>query len=864
MKMTKAQIKGKSRDELKKICNNEKITFDEDATKNQLKDKIYIYFGIEKKEKGEHSEKTKVIIEEKKIVFDMDHATLKQVFEKFESYRLLEKESLNKHNYDVPNLINIYSDEINDANSTLEINEKDDYKIELNFNIGNNPILVANNDNKFIGYFEPKFKMLENGKYEYFLLAKADHFNTNAMIKNYNHTLILINEKYAENLRNNEFDKISLERIKCQIKKEKCSIEEENPLFIDFGTSNTTVGSYIDGKTEIVNHIDYTESKYNTKRFVPTLVYVDAIIDEKPKFSFGYKARKNIIESNYIPVNSFFPEIKRWISNLDTAEHLKVAEGEYIDDYSRKDIIKEYLHYILKTAKHHFKRSFKKLYFTAPTKLLEKYTTLFKELLPNYEVIDDVIDEGLAVIYYYIDGRISSLSENSDESRYPEEDKEKIIILDIGGGTTDMEECTFSISKKNNNEFELEAESKYKNGDSNFGGNNITFRILQYLKIKIAHTLSENIECDINKLFESNRTILELIDNKKDVYREFKEEYDKAEQIIPTKFNVSNAYSSDKTQKIKENYYLLWELAEATKKEYYNGQKDVRMINLNGKDEKEKQIYKSSIKIDKLNIINNDQIEEQNIGEIFTSYEDIERLIYGDIYALLNKIINISDNSNVKFKLSGQTCNITLFAELLKEFIPGKRLRGTDDTPDREKDELKLKCLQGCINYYRDLNKGKLKGMNNKKSEFLYKIFNQRNDKPEQILTDKENLDNTIIGFYESAGETTFIIKDKQDKEINTHRYIFNKNKGKKIDKIELIKKLSLNKVFFDSESVRARLSDIENGRNIIILNPTNDNFSAKIFEIFKSDDGNYFFRNEVTINFEKDLSELSFFNGLN
>ncbi|RHU94269.1 hypothetical protein DXC08_10170 [Clostridium sp. OM07-9AC] len=77
--------------------------------------------------------------------------------------------------------------------------------------------------------------------------------------------------------------------------------EKDRPLCIDFGTSNTTAGSYgirdaVADEIEIVEFIDVTQTP-NRKdaKLLPTLVYVENCEKKDAiKFLFGYEARKKL------------------------------------------------------------------------------------------------------------------------------------------------------------------------------------------------------------------------------------------------------------------------------------------------------------------------------------------------------------------------------------------------------------------------------------------------------------------------------------------------------------------------------------------------------------------------------------------
>ena len=62
------------------------------------------------------------------------------------------------------------------------------------------------------------------------------------------------------------------------------------------------------------------------------------------------------------------------------------------------------------------------------------------------------------------------------------------MIIDCGGGTTDLTSGLFRINN-NRVSYIVDLETKYENGDTNFGGNNLTYRIMQMLKIRIVFEL---------------------------------------------------------------------------------------------------------------------------------------------------------------------------------------------------------------------------------------------------------------------------------------------------------------------------------------------------------------------------------------
>lgn len=107
-------------------------------------------------------------------------------------------------------------------------------------------------------------------------------------------------EKEAE-ITNTFSGKLWFKEISIQLEKMK---RVENILCIDFGTSNTTAGTYgvkKEGKTEpeLVDFLDVTNENKLVK-LCPTMVYVlDCSNSQKIRYLFGYEARKKVIENNY-------------------------------------------------------------------------------------------------------------------------------------------------------------------------------------------------------------------------------------------------------------------------------------------------------------------------------------------------------------------------------------------------------------------------------------------------------------------------------------------------------------------------------------------------------------------------------------
>ena len=253
---------------------------------------------------------------------------------------------------------------------------------------------------------------------------------------------------------------------------EKEIAQAELPLIIDLGSSNTTMGICLpDGsmKTAMVKG----------SKIIPSLIGVCRQEGEEASFVFGHDA-KALGEENYRDEDiAVFYDIKRWISDPNRFEGVTLTDG-YKYQFSRREMLRAYLEYLLDLARQQFKCSFTSIQMLAPIRQKEKFQSFFKELLPEYHVNCE-LDEGMAVLFHSIDRMIAQKSYEGKRWYHA-------LIIDCGGGTTDLTSGRFCIDN-NRVSYIVSLETRYENGDTNFGGNNLTYRILQLLKIRIAQVL---------------------------------------------------------------------------------------------------------------------------------------------------------------------------------------------------------------------------------------------------------------------------------------------------------------------------------------------------------------------------------------
>lgn len=573
----------------------------------------------------------------------------------------------------------------------------------------------------------------------------------------------------------------------------------DRTLCIDFGTSNTTAGSYgilsDDDNIEIVKFIDKSNGAMAERRMVPTIVYVQKIEDKKVTYLFGYEALQKVREKDYCTTASVFYEIKRWINDLDSEEEIYDEQGRR-GKVPHKEIIKAYLDFVIHTAEEKFfKKKFERIHFTAPVKLKDSFINAMKGLFNGeYTVLrsSSSLDEGIAIIYQFIANKLNNMESGKGLP---------IMISDCGGGTTDLARCDYTIYQDGaaGSCPRLEIKTGFENGDSNFGGNNLTFRILQMLKIKMAYHQAHQKDISMKELIMDENAILNLIDEERKagwekIYQKVENDYAKAEKLIPTRF-AEERMRTDKLY-VKRNFYYLWQMAEAYKKSFYQTQKD--RVSLDFDDEKDLEVGIGTQNMYYLYWRNEKgklEKKEKPLEGLRITITDIERLLYADIYYLWTRVLPVDDlekeTYNFNYRLSGQSCKIDLFAQLLKEFIPGRCLRSKGDKKGDD-EQLKLDCLEGSIRYNMDKDEGRFEPViQSLTPKLLYDLMLVRKDaahpQAEDIPLLHRNDDGSIglnVAFFPTtASRSLFQVRKREepDEIVNSFDFAFNRSDTKDI-----------------------------------------------------------------------------------
>lgn len=477
--------------------------------------------------------------------------------------------------------------------------------------------------------------------------------------------------------------------------------ESSRHLAIDFGTSNTTAGAYIGDEVNTVMVENSLSEECAHTPLIPSVIGVKLIDGEEIEYKFGYDAIK-LSKSSYIDDGiCIFYDIKRWIADYEREENAVDIKGNR-RPIKRKDMIKAYLEYVIGMSKQRFKMNFKKIHISCPTKQKRRFYALFREILSEYEIeYADMLDEGGAVLFNTISGMISQKSYNDGRMH-------KALIIDCGGGTTDLSSCEFSITSDRVS-YGIAMSTSYENGDTDFGGNNLTYRIMQMIKLVFAESLEASA-------FDARRRIFEEMDidlfrsvdqgGISAIYAEIDNLYEKAETLIPTRFADYENKSGEDYFKVKSNYYALFQLAEEVKKDFFSDRIKTH-IEITPSEEVQGGPH---VAYDRWRIYikrtGGFEPMKDSVKASINVYE-VETLLKSEIYAVIKKFLEPLDMEGKLeeykiIKLTGQSCRIDIFKEAIKEFIPGRKIMSKKTKKDgKDEYDLKLVCLKGALEYLR-------------------------------------------------------------------------------------------------------------------------------------------------------------------
>lgn len=779
----------------------------------------------------------------------------------------------------VPNKMDLYEG--------IDITEKDRIFVQLDSLKYNYRVLFFNGEDRAVGVFRWKTVIMD-GKKKNILVADASNFD----FRNHRST------KYFF-----VFCTDAMKTVKVPIEVSLHQTETTNThLCIDFGTSNTTAGCFLDERyvsnvsnlavinenvklsaENVATFID-RERKSSTdkidtltmRNLVPTMVYVEDCSDpEEIRYLFGYEAARRIREDKYCPQASCFMEIKRWTSDVDVAEEIQDRSGNRAL-VSRKEIISRYLMFVIRTAENQFKCKFKNVHISAPVKLKNKVLSLYADILEEHGYILErkyAIDEGVAVLYSIISNQIR-------ENKYTQNKEEHALIIDCGGGTSDLASCRYVIEKDEDGIINLDITTEYMNGDVNFGGNNLTYRIMQYMKVVYAKMLDKQgrvniddmITQDISALFSyiegelENDSGEQVKKRYEEVYSRLEEAYQEAERVIPTRFKEYENNPPEVYNSVKNSFYFLWKLAEEMKKEFYRSTSISRYtFNSASSESRDIDLHINQIEDWRLSISKDGALKLQDYPDITFTAKEIDKLLRADIYYLIRKFLNDLYMSKEldkysQIKLSGQSSKINIFMESLKEFLPGKKIKsGRIRTGGDDAEELKLLCLKGAVMYLHALEKSNIEvTLRNETQNIPISVYirSEGGEDKQMFRQGSDWNQNAARRRITSAGKEVYLHMRNVDREIGEpYKYVY-ENMQYTSTTYEELQKLSGGRIQQDL------IDDLTKGKKYIFVFLNKADWGFNILPVYGDKDGKLYKGKMTFCSFEMDILQETFFDG--
>jgi hypothetical protein len=588
------------------------------------------------------------------------------------------------------------------------LNELDHYKVESDMTLyEGNLLLIDENfriytcfyikevENTFYLFQGKELRILPLGKHQFFILYFPNERDSEFLYDCYqgDHTFVP-----------GHMDGIRIPLLDIEVRE---VAETDLPLVIDFGSSNTTMGICLpDGSVKI--------ARAGKQSVIPSVIGVEECREGGHGFKFGNDALamggQGYLDED-VPV---FFDIKRWISDSERMENVVLKSG-FKYQIPRRDMLKAYLEYLIDLAKQQFKCQFKNIQFLAPIRQKEKFRELFEELLPEYHVNCE-LDEGMAVLFNSIYGMVN-------ENRYERGRWYHALIIDCGGGTTDLTSGRFRIDNSRVS-YTIDLETRYENGDTNFGGNNLTFRILQMLKIKISRALGYLEQEDTFDSPEGNYG------------QRLEENYHRSEGFLPTRFKEYEEKSREQYFHVKNNYYYLFQLAEEIKKSFFGQRFQYELWIETSRETSSRGMFLDKWKLSVLDKAGFTHIDHEISFPLYLN--EIEMILRPDIYHLMERFLDQKFEQGElqeyeMIKLTGQSCRSSLFMEALKQYVPGKLIQSAKKGEDES--ELKMCCLKGALAFFMNCKRGYMKVNQDYQVRTLpYEIVAHTHENQEKIL----------------------------------------------------------------------------------------------------------------------------------
>ena len=604
--------------------------------------------------------------------------------------------------------------------------------------------------------------------------------------------------------------------------------ETDMALAIDFGSTNTSAGAFLERgyvpylttvemqsfnlKADSANLVKFPTSSSidDWAELIPTCISVkDCLDSEKIIYRYGHDALDFLHSIGYNTASSHFHEVKRWVNDIKYIEEL-VDEFDHVCKVERAEILGQFLRYIIHAAQQQFKCKFKRIHFSSPVRLQSQFMQMFQDILPEYNlIVDEALDEGMSVLY-------NSISDLINRGAYEEAKPYSALILDCGGSTTDLSSCTFAI-ENGRIAYDIDIKTTFEYGNINFGGNNLTYRIMQYLKVLFYEYYSTgSIKSSLKDMLASDsfHAYRFIDDNSINAfYKNLDILYEQAEKYIPTRFGDYRHAPRSEYQAIHSNFYFLWFVAEKLKFTFFETGDIFRSTfhKLGLKDD-EYDLRVTPFEPWSLNLKdNNGFTTTYEYPKIIFNVEEIKHLMQADVYYCMKDFLELfyeqgKLNDYSMIRMVGQSCKIETFKDSIKEFVPGKRIRFSRKMSDEQ--NLKLSCLKGAISYLNDRRMGRVNtDINNTLPYTPYQVTALTHDERKVMLISSLERLTKSAGFVSRpihTREIEFDLKDAQGELLYTYQLMTDFSKFYHTDYTEVNGKLS----------DRIRQDDVDNIRD--------------------------------------------------
>jgi molecular chaperone DnaK (HSP70) len=634
--------------------------------------------------------------------------------------------------------------------------------------------------------------------------------------------------------------------------------ETDDVLVIDYGTSYTTAGTYINEKMRHVWFYSEDKCEHNPEvtthyaecrecgrcALCPSVIAVRECEEGQVDLMFGHEAKDHIPMAR----NSIFYDTKRWVNDYNEFIDVKDLVGNTAS-IPRRDIIERFMDYLIHTAEQQNKVRYKNICFTSPVKQKAMSISMYKDILRNYKVDErDAIDEAVAVVYDSVTWQVENLE-------YDDGYEKSVLLIDCGGSTSDMVKCNYVIThqKKRSN---IDIKVGYVNGDTNFGGNNLTYRIMQYLKIKLAQYYKKKPMSGIDSLLNITLyDVFEFIDKYgiTAAYESFEQAYIEAGNSIPTNYDDYVNDAETIYFNVRGNFYFLWNLAERIKVALYSssGAYEYSFSTLKAN----RNLYMISVRTEK-----GAYMSFTEWPPIRILRDEINVLLKPEIYNIIKRFIEpyykrdetMSDINNIM--LSGQTTKIEIFRDVLKEYIAGHKARA----PFEHSYSKKLKCIRGAVAYHGAKAIGRIRPSIMYASAIVpyyltVETFNE--DKEKTLIFQGQRLCD-VYSYIDRTYETkliTFCLRNHNRDVLQLLKFNLNVDDYRATDYHELLNNYSWLK--------QGDVDRIDEGEVRLFVYSTDESWGFKWMGIAKNND-ELFCGEEQYVPFESTVWELNFFDG--